>query len=241
MSQEKHPIDEAKLLLSAEDVAEYLGKHSDFFNDHTELLSTLSLSRSHGNVTSLLEKQVSVLREKNQQISEQMEELIKNAQHNETLDKKLHELIIALINVADIKDVFGILYTHLSKNMQADNVAIRLFADLITADAMIEQGFFANHADEQSLFKDMLAKRQAQCGPIQAKQCEFLFANHAEKITSAVILPLTGAGWSGVLAVGSFNPARFQAHMSVDLLLNFTEILSCILKKWVVETATDPQ
>ena len=39
-----------------------------------------------------------------------------------------------------------------------------------------------------------------------------------------------------IMAIGSFNPDRFQPGMGVELLANMSEVLSFILKPWIAET-----
>ena len=45
--------------------------------------------------------------------------------------------------------------------------------------------------------------------------------------------PLSGAGWSGILAIASLDAERFRPGMGVDLLANLAELLSLILKPWI--------
>ena len=54
-------------------------------------------------------------------------------------------------------------------------------------------------------------------------------------IASAVMVPLHGSGWGGIMAIGSFSADRFQEGMGVELLANMGEILSFILKPWIRE------
>jgi len=51
-----------------------------------------------------------------------------------------------------------------------------------------------------------------------------------------VMVPLFSTGWSGIMAIGSFNPDRFEPGMGVELLANMAEVLSFILKPWIAET-----
>ena len=50
------------------------------------------------------------------------------------------------------------------------------------------------------------------------------------------MVPLLGSNWSGIMAIGSFNPDRFEPGMGVELLANMAEVLSFILKPWIAET-----
>ena len=56
-----------------------------------------------------------------------------------------------------------------------------------------------------------------------------------DEIASAVMVPLHGAGWGGIMAIGSKDADRFQEGMGVELLANLGELLSFILKPWISE------
>ena len=71
---------------------------------------------------------------------------------------------------------------------------------------------------------------------IDDEQQVFLFGKHGDSIKSSVSVPLHGANWEGILAIGSFDCEHFQPNMGIELLCNFGEILSLIIKPWFEET-----
>jgi uncharacterized protein YigA (DUF484 family) len=223
-------------LISAKDIAEFLRKNTGFFDEHPALLADLSIPHTHGGAVSLIEKQVAVLREQNQQTSKQLHELIEIARQNEELARKMHQLGLTLMDATDPKDIFATLYDNLSKNFHADCVAVRIFGDPAFIDSFAGEEFAGKDTREVSLFKTMIESRQAMCGRMKHQQQAFLFGNEADEITSSVMVPLSGPNWSGIMAIGSFNPDRFEPGMGVELLANMAEVLSFILKPWIAET-----
>jgi uncharacterized protein YigA (DUF484 family) len=89
---------------------------------------------------------------------------------------------------------------------------------------------------EESLFTSIIDKRMPLSGRLKRQQQVFLFGDDGDEISSAVLVPLHGQGWGGIMAIGSFNADRFQESMGVELLANMGEILSFILKPWIIET-----
>jgi len=223
-------------LISARDIADFLHKNTEFFNEHPALLGELSLPHSNGDVVSLVERQVAVLREQNKQTSKQLHELIEIARQNEELARKMHQLGLTLMDATDPKDIFATLYDNLSKNFHADCVAVRIFGDPAFIDSFAGEEFAGKDTKEISLFKTMIETRQSICGRMKHQQQAFLFGTEADEITSSVMVPLLGSGWSGIMAIGSFNPDRFEPGMGVELLTNMAEVLSFILKPWIAET-----
>lgn len=225
-------------LISAKDIAEYLRKNPEFFNEHPDVLSALSLPQRHanGDVVSLVERQVAVLREQNQQTTKKLHELIEIARQNEELARRMHQLGLTLMDATDPKDIFATLYDNLSKNFHADRVAVRVFGEPAFIDTYPGEEFAGKDVKEISLFKTIIETRQAMCGRMKHQQQAFLFGVEADEITSSVMVPLLGKDWSGVMAIGSFNPDRFEPGMGVELLANMAEVLSFILKPWIAET-----
>ena len=71
--------------IDAEGVAEYLEQNPGFFEQHADLLSDIKLQHGSGGAISLIERQVAVLREKNQALESNILQLVQIAQDNEVL------------------------------------------------------------------------------------------------------------------------------------------------------------
>jgi len=97
MSQQKN---EAALgePFSEEAVAEYLQRRPDFFERHGTLLLRLKLPHeTNGFTVSLIERQVSMLRQRNAELERQLKDLIAVAKVNDSLVEKIHLLSLRLI------------------------------------------------------------------------------------------------------------------------------------------------
>ena len=80
-------------------VAEYLQAYPDFFERNSPLLAKLRLPhlRDMGATVSLVERQVEVLRERNQSLERKLEELVDVARANDALADRIHRLSQRLI------------------------------------------------------------------------------------------------------------------------------------------------
>ncbi len=220
---------------SSSDIAAYLRDHPNFFTDHPEVLTELSIPHDSGGVVSLVERQVSTLREQNQEVNKRMHELIEIARQNEELARRMHQLSLTLMDTGDPREIFATLYDNLAKNFHADKVVVRLFADPGFVDIEAGPEFAGHEQIEESLFKTIIEKRQPLCGRMKHQQQVFLFGDDGDEINSSVMVPLKGSDWCGILAIGSFDAERFQPGMGVELLANMGEILSLILKPWIAD------
>lgn len=234
-------MNEAKTLeaneIEPEDVSRFLRSHPDFFVNHPELLKEIQVPHASGEAVSLVEKQVSLLREQNDQVQRRLQEIIGIARQNEQLARRMHTLALTLMDAAEPKQIFSTLYENLKVNFQVDHVSVRLFAEPAFIDTFAGVEFSGKDAPEQVLFKTMISKRMPLSGRLKHQQQVFLFGDEGDDIASAVIVPLHGKGWTGVLSIGSRDANRFTEVMGVEMLSNLGEILSYILKPWIVEEA----
>ena len=216
-------------------VADYLKNNLDFFVKNSAILAELKIPHEHGGAISLVEKQLTVLREQNQETNKKIHELIEIATQNEELARRMHQLALNLIDADDPKDIFSTMYDNLKKNFHADRVIVRLFANPAFIDSFPTDEFVGKESIEESLFKRIIEKREPLSGKMKHQQQVFLFGDDGDDIASSVMIPLHGVGWGGILAIGSFDAERFQPGMGIELLANLGEILSFIIKPWIEE------
>ena len=88
--------------LSEQAVHDFLAAHPDFFERHSTLLSSLNLPHASGGAISLVERQVSVLRQKELKLERKLRELIEVARQNDVLSAKIHELTLHLLSANDL-------------------------------------------------------------------------------------------------------------------------------------------
>ena len=221
--------------VTEEMLMDYLRQHPDFFNKYPALLADIAIPHEHGGAVSLVEKQVSVLREQQQQTRKRLHELIEIARQNEELARRMHKLALTLMDADDPKSIFSTIYGNLKKNFQADRVMVRLFAEPAFVDSFPTDEFAGKDVPERSLFKSIIDRRFPLSGRMKHQQQVFLFGDDGNEIASSVMVPLHGENWGGILAIGSFDAERFQPGMGVELLANLGEVLSFILKPWINE------
>jgi len=219
--------------ITSESVERYLRDHPEFFNEHPEILSEIQVPHVRGDAVSLVEKQVSILREQNEQSRKRLHELIEIAKQNEDLARRMHYLVLTLMDVGEPKEIFDTLYENLRRNFRADRVIVKLFANPGFIDSYAGEEFAGTKLTEESLFTSIIDKRLPLSGRLKRQQQVFLFGDDGDDIASAVMVPLHGNGWGGILAIGSKDIARFDEAMGVELLANMGEVLSFILKPWI--------
>ena len=150
---------QTKLVLESEPeasriVAEYLVEHPEIFTRHPQLLAELEIAHDSGDAVSLVERQVSILREDNKALKAHFDNLVSIATQNEDLGRRLHTLSLALIEAPGIISIIEVLKIRLKADFGADSVALRVFAEpAFVADVLPE--FIGKKAPEKNSYQEL--------------------------------------------------------------------------------------
>jgi uncharacterized protein YigA (DUF484 family) len=228
-------LDYAGEELSEQAVHDYLTAHPNFFENHANLLNSLNLPHATGGAVSLVERQISVLRQKDMKLEKQLKDLISVARANDLLSAKIHELALQLFAARDLKTTIIALEEGMRSGFAADQAVLVVFGDP-DAFADIDAGRFFRviEKDSEALspFKTFLAGSSARCGQIRDAQRDFLFQEDAQEIGSTALVPLKNGSDIGFLAIGSTDADRFHPGMSIDFLTRLGELVAGALKRY---------
>src|ERR1700728_1057659 len=127
-------------------IAEYLQTYPDFFERHSALLLKLRLPhlRDVGATVSLVERQVEVLRERNQALERKLKELVDVARANDALSERIHRLTQRLFGARSLPETIAATEASLREDFDARNAVLLLFLETARA---LEPGRFLRHAD----------------------------------------------------------------------------------------------
>jgi hypothetical protein len=221
--------------LSEQSVQDYLSAHPDFFERHSALLSSLNLPHASGGTVSLVERQVSVLRQKELKLERQLRDLIDVARENDVLSAKIHELVLQLLAADSLGKTIAAVEEALRSGFKADQAVLVLFGEPDAFDDIDAGRFFhvvQRNDDALKPFATFLEGTSARCGRIRDSQREFLFRHDADEIGSAALIPLGEGAEIGFLAVGSVDSGRFHPGMSIDFLTRLGDLVAGSLKRF---------
>ncbi len=221
--------------VSEQTIHDYLAAHPDFFERHAMLLSTLILPHASGGAVSLVERQVSVLRQKELKLERQLKELIQVARENDVLSAKIHELTLQLLSAGDLRRTIAVIEEALRTGFGADQAVLVHFGDPEAFDDVKVGRFFrVVRRDDNALspFGTFLDGTSARCGRIRDSQRDFLFRGDADEIGSAALVPLGNGAELGFLAIGSVDSKRFHPGMSIDFLTRLGDLVARSLQRF---------
>src|ERR1700735_2492874 len=170
-------------------VAEYLQTYPDFFERNTPLLTKLRLPhvRDMGATVSLVERQVEVLRERNQSLERKLKELVDVARSNDTLADRIHRLSQRLIQAHSLLDTINAVETSLREDFDAMHSVLVLFLEQARTLAP-EAGQFLRSGDptdaDIKTFESLLQSGKPRCGQVRDAQRDYLFGKDSVAIGS---------------------------------------------------------
>lgn len=216
--------------VSETSIADYLQHNPDFFERHAALLTKLKLPHGRGPSTvSLVERQVLMLRDKNEKLEARLHELISVARANDALATKIHSLSCRLIRARNAGAVIDALESSLREDFGASEWLILLAP---SQDSGFNQ-VTSRHlrivdpaAAELKMFETLFESAKPRCGQIRDSQRDFLFGTGTIEIGSAALVPLGPQPSSGLLAVGSPDTERFHPTMSTEFLARIGDLVS---------------
>lgn len=215
---------------TAEQVVKYLSEHPEFFSQHTLLLEELTLPHESGNAISLVERQVSVLRERNMDMRHRLSKLLDNARDNDRLFEKTKRLVLKLLEAQSTDECLSSLTESFQHHFNIHYTSIILFDNSPTRTSQAARVVSIEQA--QKHIAALLKSNKAQCGTFSTGENIFLFPEFGDSVGSAALTPLVKGNTFGVLAIGNRDPSYYRSSMGTLFLSYIGEVLSRVLPKF---------
>lgn len=227
---------------TAEDVAAYLERNPTFFDTHPHLLESVQLAHASGAAASLIERQVDVLRDRNEQLRLRLHQLAQTARGNEQRVRHVNRFAVALLGARSVDAVLACTRQTLTQLFTVDAVTVGLYTPS-SLGALPADGAIAIGEDDpfRTMFRDFIRTGLIECGPLTAEKSARLFGESADRppMASAAVVPLDRVEPLGVLAVGSTDPERFAPRMGT-LFLDMAADLICAALRGVSDHSGEP-
>ncbi|MFS1525042.1 DUF484 family protein [Microbulbifer sp. 2304DJ12-6] len=237
----KHPLDEIasdphkeaqrneKLL--ARQVARYLMQNPEFFVERMDLLETIKLPRENGKTVSLMTHQTNLLRERNIEMRQRLDQLLHNARENDQLFFNSRRLILALLEAQNVGKAVEVLYANFFTDFNVEFTTLTLFDPPPGTRSSLGQVQTSSSASAQTAIGGILRNGRPVCGVLRPVEREYLFAGQGQQVASAAVVPL--GSQLGVLAAGSSDPQYYRSSLGTLFLSYIAEVLERLLPKWL--------
>lgn len=209
MKQDKKSINER-------DVAAFLKQRPDFFRHYPEIVSQLDVPHETGASVSLVEYQSKILREKNNELHERLQQLVDNARRNDRLFEQTRRLTLDLLDAQSIEEVEQSLQQAMVALYGVDHACITLFVPAMTMQSVTE-------VEMQDQLVRHFGRKQAFCGQLSDDQMELFFYDKSKVGSMAACLLKNDLG---ILAIGHKDDDYFKSNMDTLFLDYLSEIVS---------------
>ncbi|MGH8737514.1 MAG: DUF484 family protein [Burkholderiales bacterium] len=205
--------------MNAEELAQFLRTHPQFFDQHPELLESISVPHPYGGrAIPLAERQTITLREKVKLLEGKLSELIQFGEENDAISEKVHRLAVALVGARDFPELTQALYLHMSEDFAVPHVAMRVWGKSVPVD------FVESLAVTDGQRRHAETMGAPQCAAIADSPYLEWFGEAAGHLRSMALVPLGQGAVFGLLALGSEDPERFFPEMGTIYLRRIGEL-----------------
>jgi uncharacterized protein len=219
--------------VNEQQVIDYLREHPDFFEHNPALLSDLQMKHEAGGAVSLVERQVSILRERNMTMRRRINELMQTAKNNDELFGKTRTLTLELLQVDSWHELNEVLATYVLTDFHADFVCLHLAGTPVTFDHIKSHSSPLPH-------ERFVRGNYPVCSTLRFEELRSLFpsVNQGDGRTvdfrgegSAVMAPLALESPRGCLAIGRRDPQGFTPDMDTLFVTYIAEVLSRVVQR----------
>lgn len=206
-------------------VEAFITNNPDFFLHRDDLLAEIRIPHHSGKAVSLVEKQLSVLRERNTELRHRLGALVETARDNDRLFNHTRRLVLALLDCQTLQQAIDVIYNSFSQDFGIQKTQIILFEG-----QSISHARRVSLADAQQSIGKYLKARQTIGGGLSRSEMQFLFGRDVYDVGSAALAILAYGKLYGVLAIGNRDPFYYQSSMGTMFLGYIAEVFSRILR-----------
>ncbi len=215
--------------LSEQEVISYLEEHPDLLQKYDTLLEKMEIPHKTGTgMISLIERQVEILREKNNSQEDRLNFLIQNARTNEELTEKLHRYSLHLSSTSGLPELMQSASEDLRQLFDIDAVSIHIKPEYQDED--LQTSDLSDKAYTAIL--DTIGTETCSChSELDDELMVSLFADDAASLNSCALLALDAPHRVGVIALGATDKSRFNPAMGTLILTRLGELFSAALMR----------
>ena len=207
--------------LNADDVESFLLHHPDFFEGRKELLEALEIPHGGAGSISLVERQVTALRERNIAMRSHLAELTHNAETSESILEATQQMILALLQCSEVLSLKPTIEAGL---LDFFGVEYASHIWLSAASEAFGEGI-ACETDRQDIIETLLRRQRAYCGVFRADEMSAMFPG-CDSEGSAAIAPLhLNDVLIGAVGVGSSDVHRYDSSVGTLFLEHLADVI----------------
>ena len=199
--------------LNPKDVEAFLRAHPNFLQDRPGLLAVLNLPHGGEGAVSLVERQVSVLRQRDIVSRQQIDALSDIGRENDRLLEATRRTVLALLSGTNRQELVQIWLVQLTNTFEAELGALVW----ITGEP-------TSHSAE-SVASKLIRQGESFSGVLRPEEMKALFTSDASEGSAALSPIRNGSDILGVLAVGARDSKRYRPQDGTIFLDYMAEVI----------------
>ena len=199
--------------LDPKDVEAFLKANPNFLQDRPGLLAVLNLPHGGEGAVSLVERQVSVLRERNINSRQKIAELSDIGRENDRLLEATRRTILALLSAEDREALSEAWVDQLQESFQAQ------------MGALIWAGNTEGNSDPLAVATRLIRQGDSFSGILRPEEMAQVFGTERTEGSAALALVRRGDKVIGALAVGSQDAQRYRPEDGTLFLDYLAEVI----------------
>ena len=202
--------------LDPKDVELFLLENLNFFETRESLVSELKFKHATGSAASLLERQVTKLRDEHKSLISLLNTFIKTASINEDLFNKSRDLTLKILGSKNKKEIIKTVENAFKKKFKVDKPKL---------------AFFKNEKlDElENITGLSFHKGAIHCGSFSSEKMNILFKD--KKIESMAVTVVIAKNEIGLLMLGSYDRTKYLGDEDTTFIEYIRDVLEKKLEK----------
>ena len=199
--------------LNSKDVEAFLRAHPNFLQERPGLLAVLNLPHGVEGAVSLVERQVSVLRERNIVSRQQINALSEIGRENDRLLEATRRTVLALLAGTNRQELSQIWLAQLTNTFEAE------LGGLVWITGQ------PNNSSAESVAGKLIRQGESFSGVLRPEEMKAMFTSEASEGSAALSPIRNGSDILGVLAVGALDSKRYRQEDGTVFLDYIAEVI----------------
>ena len=227
---EEGKVSRLNQLMEEAQVKNYLANNPDFLIKNPQLLTHMELNHGCEQTTSLVERQIKVLRDRNQTMQGQLIDMLHAAHNNESLLVQCNHFMLELLQTEDLPTLCNKIVHLLKKDFSLDGVALILVGNYPAAEpAKVVQ----DASEIKTLLNCQFPDNQPLCGRLESAPKKALFGDLSQDLASFAMIPLGDECQYGLLALASNDVSRFDPNMGTLFIELIAKLVAHLTQRHV--------
>ena len=211
--------------LNPKDVELFLLENLNFFETRESLVSELKFKHAAGSASSLLERQVTKLRDEHKSLISLLNTFIKTASINEDLFNKSKDLTLKILGSKNKKEIINTVLGQSRKEEEENTFKKEFKVD------KTKLAFFKNEKlDElENITGLSFHKGAIHCGSFSSEKMNILFKD--KKIESMALTVVIAKNEIGLLMLGSYDRTKYLGDEDTTFIEYIRDVLEKKLEK----------